>query len=210
MKQSWTFWLQWRLLIKAKYWSFSSLLSPPPWFPSLYCWPPEENRARSLDGRSANKWRITGTVSAGDREWACVFMCVFFGQAPSHPIWISSELHSSTVSVSLPCHIAWRIRLGLPGSRGPFSLLYTKTHYTHFHTHRSTIFSSCPSLSLYCWGPRPCSAAVFRVMRYRLMLFRISLCYFSSAAERMQAGTHHFSFHRWCSKLLYDFTLLLQ
>lgn len=89
MKHSWMFRQRWRLLIKAKYWSFSSLLSPPPWFSSLYCWPPEEKRAQSLDGRSLNKWDIAGTGFA-DNEWLCVLMCVLFGQAPSHPIWVSS------------------------------------------------------------------------------------------------------------------------
>lgn len=84
MKLWWMFWLKWRLLIKAKYRSFSSLFSPPPWFSSLYCWPPDQERVQSLNGRTVNKERECWNSLCG-WSWMRVFIyCVYFLDRPHH------------------------------------------------------------------------------------------------------------------------------
>lgn len=108
--RSWMFWLQRRLLIKTKYWSLSSLFSPPSAFSSLYCWPPEEKRAQSLDGRSVSKW---GTEVLWPIMNECVYLCLFWtGSIASYLSFILTlRIHCHCFSARLYT-VAWRIRLG--------------------------------------------------------------------------------------------------
>lgn len=129
-KQSWTFWLLWRLLIKARYWSPSSLSSPPPWFSCLYCWPPKEKRAQSLNGRSLNKRRIAGIASVGTHEWMCFYVSVLW------TVPITSYLDFIlTQCIHRHCFPAMLYsaenQVRTTWCYGPFSLSYTKTRYTH-------------------------------------------------------------------------------
>lgn len=125
MKHSWTFRQQRRLLIKAKYWSFSSLLSPPHWFSSLYCWPPEEKC-------SIIRWEVIEQVKdsrdslCGQRMRVCTYMCIFLFEVIAlcvfRPQCFSAV--SSGVKNQIWVTLFW----------GPFSITYPETHCTHQHT----------------------------------------------------------------------------
>lgn len=131
-----------------------------------------------------------------DHEQVCV-LCVCFTDRP-HRVLFGFHPNCQCVSAML---YSVENQVRRHGSRVYFS------SFIPGHTHPcsyNTIFSPYSVHVFLSIGevPQPRSAAVFRVMCYRLMLFTISLCRFSSTAERMQAETHHFSFHG-CSKLLH-------